>query len=80
MRESLNIINSCLNLLNILNDLNDYSFISDDKKFVFPNRSFMKYDMESLIHHFKFWTEGFFINKEETYSVVEAPKGELVYI
>jgi len=54
MRESLNIINYCLNILNILNDFGDYSFISDDKKYVFANRSLMKYDMESLIHHFKF--------------------------
>jgi NADH:ubiquinone oxidoreductase subunit D len=36
--------------------------------------------MESLIHHFKLYSEGFIIPKEEVYSVVEAPKGELVFI
>ncbi len=32
--------------------------------------------MQSLIHHFKYFTEGFRIPKDENYSVVEAPKGE----
>ncbi len=36
--------------------------------------------MEALIHHFKFYTEGFSLIQEEVYSVVEAPKGELVFI
>jgi len=32
--------------------------------------------MESLIHHFKLYTEGFSIPASSTYTVVEAPKGE----
>ncbi len=32
--------------------------------------------MESLIHHFKFYTEGISLRKEEVYVVIEAPKGE----
>ncbi len=32
--------------------------------------------MESLIDHFKFYSEGFSIKVGETFSVVEAPKGE----
>jgi NADH:ubiquinone oxidoreductase subunit D len=32
--------------------------------------------MESLIQHFKFYTEGYFIPINESYRVVEAPKGE----
>jgi NADH-quinone oxidoreductase subunit D len=32
--------------------------------------------MESLIHHFKFYTEGFSVEKGEVYKAVEAPKGE----
>jgi NADH:ubiquinone oxidoreductase subunit D len=32
--------------------------------------------MEALIHHFKLYTEGFNVPAEETYSSVEAPKGE----
>jgi NADH:ubiquinone oxidoreductase subunit D len=36
----------------------------------------MKYSMESLIHHFKYYSEGFIVPREETYVAVEAPKGE----
>ena len=32
--------------------------------------------MESLIHHFKLYSEGFSINKELTFNAIEAPKGE----
>jgi NADH-quinone oxidoreductase subunit D len=36
----------------------------------------MKQSMEALIHHFKLYTEGYHVPAGETYSVVEAPKGE----
>merc|ERR1712115_509573 len=36
----------------------------------------MRKSMESLIHHFKLFTEGFAILKNSTYFAVEAPKGE----
>ena len=37
--------------------------------------------MESLIHHFKFFTEGYEVPEGETYAAVEAPKGEFgVYL
>jgi len=49
----------------------------DDAKFSPPPRSSMKNSMESLIHHFKFFTEGFSIHKGEIYKAIEAPKGEL---
>ena len=48
----------------------------DDYKIIAPSRANMKKDMESLIHHFKLYTEGFSIPKDEIYSSVEAPKGE----
>jgi NADH:ubiquinone oxidoreductase subunit D len=37
--------------------------------------------MESLIAHFKLYSEGVIVNREEIYRVVEAPKGEFgIYI
>ena len=41
-----------------------------------PKRTDMKRDMESLIHHFKLYTEGFHVPAGEVYAAVEAPKGE----
>ena len=41
-----------------------------------PRRADMKRDMESLIHHFKLYTEGFKVPAGEVYAAVEAPKGE----
>jgi NADH-quinone oxidoreductase subunit D len=41
----------------------------------------MKTSMESLIHHFKLYTEGFHVPEGEVYVAVEAPKGEFgVYL
>tara|TARA_R110002049_G_scaffold2442_7_gene17853 strand:+ start:1418 stop:2653 length:1236 start_codon:yes stop_codon:yes gene_type:complete len=41
-----------------------------------PLRADMKTSMESLIHHFKLYTEGFHVPAGEVYAAVEAPKGE----
>jgi NADH dehydrogenase (ubiquinone) Fe-S protein 2 len=76
MRESLKIILQSINFLNILKNLDDYSFFVDDNKVCPPGRFFAKYSMEALIHHFKYFTEGFSVSKEEVYTIVEAPKGE----
>jgi NADH dehydrogenase (ubiquinone) Fe-S protein 2 len=70
MYESLNIIKQCLKTLP------SGLIKSDDKKIVPPERMDMKYSMESLIHHFKLYSEGFNVPKNETYACVEAPKGE----
>jgi NADH-quinone oxidoreductase subunit D len=52
-----------------------------DQKFVPPRRGEMKRSMEALIHHFKLYTEGYHVPEGETYTVVEAPKGEFgVYL
>jgi NADH-quinone oxidoreductase subunit D len=52
-----------------------------DRKVSTPNRHAMKQSMESLIHHFKAYAEGTSINTGETYTAVEAPKGEFgVYL
>jgi NADH dehydrogenase (ubiquinone) Fe-S protein 2 len=70
MYESLNIIKQCLK------SLPSGLVKSDDKKISPPERADMKYSMESLIHHFKLYSEGFNVPKNETYACVEAPKGE----
>lgn len=76
MRESSFIIMQCLNMIKVLNELGDSSFIIDDFKVAPPSRALMKYNMEALIHHFKYYSEGVTPKKEESYSIVEAPKGE----
>lgn len=70
MRESLRIIFQCLSQM-------PFGFVkNDDRKLVSPSRSSMKSSMESLIHHFKFYTEGFSVPTGESFVSVEAPKGE----
>src|SRR5512138_1020393 len=71
MRESLKIIEQALNKLP-LGPVN-----SDNRKFVPPPRSEIGLSMESLIHHFKLWTEGFEVVDESVYYAVESPRGEL---
>ena len=52
-----------------------------DGKIVPPKRGEMKRSMESLIHHFKLYTEGYHVPAGEVYAAVEAPKGEFgVYL
>ena len=52
-----------------------------DNKYSPPKRDEMKTSMEALIHHFKLFTEGFKVPAGETYTAVEAPKGEFaVYL
>jgi NADH-quinone oxidoreductase subunit D len=77
MRQSTKIINQCVAWLKA----NPGPVMSDDHKVTPPNREAMKDDMESLIHHFKLFTEGFCIPEGESYTAVEAPKGEFgVYL
>lgn len=53
----------------------------DDHKLVPPPRASMKESMESLIHHFKLFSEGYSVPPGETYTAIEAPKGEMgVYL
>ncbi len=72
MRQSNNIIRQCVEWLR----KNDGPVIADDHKITLPDRETMKYDMESLIHHFKLATEGYCVPEGEVYSAVEHPKGE----
>jgi len=53
----------------------------NDRKVMPPPRVEMKQSMEALIHHFKLYTEGYHVPAGETYTAVEAPKGEFaVYL
>jgi NADH dehydrogenase (ubiquinone) Fe-S protein 2 len=70
MRQSLRII------MQALNEMPGGIVKIDDRKLTPPSRSDMKQSMESLIHHFKLYTEGFVVPASETYTAVEAPKGE----
>lgn len=72
MRQSNNIIKQCITWLRN----NPGAVITEDHKFAPPRRSEMKGDMESLIHHFKLFTEGFCLPAGEAYAAVEHPKGE----
>ena len=83
MRNSILIIHQSIEMYNYLlldkEDLSNYSDSLD--KIVPPSRKSLKGSMESLIHHFKLYSDGFVPPKEETYTVVEAPKGEFgVYL
>jgi NADH-quinone oxidoreductase subunit D len=72
MREANRIIKQCIDWLRV----NDGAIITDNQKIAPPKREGMKADMESLIHHFKLFTEGFCLPEGEAYAAVEHPKGE----
>ncbi|MFN4290581.1 MAG: NADH-quinone oxidoreductase subunit D [Permianibacter sp.] len=72
MRQSNRIIRQCIEWLR----KNPGPVMVDNYKVAPPRREAMKHDMEALIHHFKFFTEGFCAPEGEVYSAVEHPKGE----
>ena len=77
MRQSNHIIRQCVEWLR----KNPGPVMIEDHKIVPPSREKMKDDMESLIHHFKLFTEGYCIPAGEAYAAIEHPKGEFgVYL
>ena len=72
LRQSNRIIQQCIKWLRE----NPGPVIAEDHKVVPPTRVEMKDDMESLIHHFKLFTEGYSVPAGEAYAAVEHPKGE----
>ena len=72
MRQSARLIKQCVQWLRA----NPGPVMLDDHKLAPPKREEMKGDMESLIHHFKLFTEGYCVPAGEVYSAVEHPKGE----
>ena len=75
MRQSLRIIKQCCE------KMPSGPHVNQDHKVTPPARGEMKRSMEALIHHFKLYTEGYHVPAGETYTAVEAPKGEFgVYV
>ena len=75
MRESVKIINQCLE------QIPNGPIKTNDGKISPPTKKDIKESMEALIHHFKLFTEGYRVDKDEIYVAVEAPKGEFgVYL
>ncbi len=75
MRQSLRMMTQCLG------EMQAGPVKVDDHKVVPPRRAEMKRSMEALIHHFKLFTEGYHVPAGQTYTAVEAPKGEFgVYL
>ncbi len=70
MRQSLRIIEQAVNQMPV------GPVVTEDPKVAPPKRGLMKHSMEALIHHFKLYTEGYHVPAGETYTAVEAPKGE----
>lgn len=77
MRQSNHLVRQCVDWLR----QNPGQVLLRDYKVCQPPREEMKRDMEVLIHHFKFFTEGYTIPPGEVYAAVEQPKGEFgVYL
>ncbi|MDJ0950410.1 MAG: NADH-quinone oxidoreductase subunit D [Alphaproteobacteria bacterium] len=75
MRQSLRIMRQCLE------EMPAGPVKTQDSRIAPPKRADMKRSMESLINHFKLYTEGYKVPAGETYAAVEAPKGEFaVYL
>ena len=70
MRQSMRIVEQALK------KLPKGPFNSSNRKVVPPPKEELAYSMESLIHHFKLWTEGFSPPPGEVYVRVESPRGE----
>ena len=75
MKQSLKIINQ------VLDKMPKGEVINDNPRIAPPKRNTMKSSMESLISHFKLYTEGVRVPEGSVYRAVEAPKGEFgVYL
>jgi NADH-quinone oxidoreductase subunit D len=72
LKQSNIIIKQCIKWL----QTNPGKVIVDNNKVAPPSRENMKDKMESLIHHFKLFTEGYCVPEGEVYSAIEHPKGE----
>jgi NADH-quinone oxidoreductase subunit C/D len=71
LRQSSRIIKQCLD------QMPSGPIVADVPQVIPPPKEKVMRDMESLIHHFIIFTQGFKTPKGETYCATEAPKGEL---
>ena len=71
MRQSLRIIEQALRKLPL------GPVRSNNRYYTPPPRSELGHSMEAVIHHFKFWTEGFDAPEGYVYAATESPRGEL---
>lgn len=74
MHESVKI---CRQALAHLEELGPGPYTTTDRKISPPPKSEITHSMESLIHHFKLWTEGFKPPIGDALGAVESPRGEL---
>jgi NADH-quinone oxidoreductase subunit D len=74
MRESVAIARQAWNRLN---EMGPGAYVTSDRKVAPPPKSEITYSMESLIHHFKLWTEGFKPPRGDAYVSIESPRGIL---
>lgn len=71
MWQSARIIEQCLD------QIPEGPIMAEDAKVIPPPKQDVMRDMQSLIHHFIIFTQGFKPPKGETYCATEVPKGEL---
>jgi NADH dehydrogenase (ubiquinone) Fe-S protein 2 len=71
MRQSVSILNQCIN------DIPSGPVRLSDFKIIGPSRVDMKSNMEPLIHHFKYYSEGYIVDCGTSYTEIEAPKGSM---
>ncbi|MFD3165637.1 NADH dehydrogenase (quinone) subunit D [Herpetosiphon sp. NSE202] len=74
MRESVKIARQAIERLK---QMHGQPYITDNRKVAPPPKSEITYSMESLIHHFKLWTEGFRPPRGSAYMAIESPRGEI---
>ncbi len=55
-------------------------YLTNNRKVAPPPKAELQTSMESLIHHFKLWTEGFKPPVGFVYQAVESPRGELGFL
>lgn len=74
MRESVKIATQAWQRLK---DMGPGAYVTSDRKVAPPPKSEITHSMESLIHHFKLWTEGFKPPRGDALAAIESPRGEL---